>query len=72
MGLFAQRPEEPGPWASLPGEPLDEDAVGEPGGPDIAVDPLEVGLGAETTSIAFPADPAPAPEDGGPSSDTDS
>lgn len=61
MGLFTQKPEEPGPWASLPGEPLDPDAVDKLDGAS-SVDPLEVGLGAPTTSIAFPV--APVAEDG--------
>ena len=56
MGLFTQKPDDPGPWASLPGEPLDQDAVDELDGA-AAVDPLEVGLGAQTTSIVFPVAP---------------
>ncbi|MGO2050315.1 MAG: hypothetical protein ACTH2E_07610 [Microbacterium sp.] len=59
MGLFSQRPEEPGPWASLPGEPLEKDAVDDLDD-TASVDPLEVGLGAETTSITFPVDPPPS------------
>ena len=62
MGLFTQKPDDPGPWASLPGEPLDQDAVDELDA-GAAVDPLEVGLGAQTTSIVFPV--APVLEDGG-------
>lgn len=57
MGLFTQRPEEPGPWASLPGEPLDPDAADRLDDANTAVDPLEVGLGAQTTSIVFPVAP---------------
>lgn len=60
MGLFSQRPQDPGPWASLPGEPRDPDAV-DTLGVEETVDPLEVGLGAQTTSIVFPVAP-PAPE----------
>lgn len=56
MGLFTQRPDDPGPWASLPGEPLDQDAVDTLDGA-VTVDPLEVGLGARTTSIVFPVAP---------------
>lgn len=56
MGLFTQKPDDPGPWASLPGEPLEQDAVDTLDGP-AAVDPLEVGLGAQTTSIVFPVAP---------------
>ncbi|GAB3631965.1 hypothetical protein ACNPNP_15080 [Microbacterium sp. AGC85] len=61
MGLFTQKPDDPGPWASLPGEPRDQDAVDELDG-TATVDPLEVGLGAQTTSIVFPV--APVLEDG--------
>lgn len=61
MGLFTQRPEEPGPWASLPGEPLDQDAADALDGAT-TVDPLDIGLGAQTTSIVFPV--APVLEDG--------
>lgn len=56
MGLFTQKPDDPGPWASLPGEPLDQDAVDRLDD-TVAVDPLEVGLGAQTTSIVFPVAP---------------
>lgn len=56
MGLFTQKPDDPGPWASLPGEPLEQDAVDRLDGA-AAVDPLEVGLGAQTTSIVFPVAP---------------
>lgn len=66
MGLFTQKPDEPGPWASLPGEPLDQDAVDSLDGA-AAVDPLEIGLGAQTTSIVFPV--APVLEDASEQSD---
>ena len=56
MGLFTKRPDDPGPWASLPGEPLDQDAVDAIDG-GATLDPLEVGLGAQTTSIVFPVAP---------------
>ncbi|WP_426185887.1 hypothetical protein [Microbacterium sp. TWP3-1-2b2] len=61
MGLFTQKPDDPGPWASLPGEPLDQDAADTLDGA-AAVDPLEVGMGAQTTSIVFPV--APVLEEG--------
>jgi len=61
MGLFTQKPDDPGPWASLPGEPRDQEAVDELDS-TATVDPLEVGLGAQTTSIVFPV--APVLEDG--------
>jgi hypothetical protein len=56
MGLFTQKPDDPGPWASLPGEPLDQDSVDELDA-GTALDPLEIGLGAQTTSIVFPVAP---------------
>ncbi len=56
MGLFTQRPEDPGPWASLPGEPRDQDAVDTIDGA-ATIDPLDVGMGAQTTSIVFPVAP---------------
>lgn len=62
MGLFTQKPDDPGPWASLPGEPLDQDAADRLDDPESAVDPLEVGLGAQTTSIVFPVAPEDATE----------
>lgn len=68
MGLFSQRPEDPGPWASLPGEPRDQDAV-DTLDADETVDPLEVGLGAQTTSIVFPV--APVLEDGADQTDAE-
>lgn len=59
MGLFSQRKDEENTWAALPGEPLEHDAVDDLD--DTApVDPLEVGLGAQTTSITFPVDPPPS------------
>ena len=56
MGLFTQRPDDPAPWASLPGEPLDQEAVDALDGA-ATVDPLDVGMGAQTTSIVFPVAP---------------
>ena len=45
----------------MPGEPLDQDAADALDGAT-TVDPLDIGLGAQTTSIVFPV--APVLEDG--------
>lgn len=51
--MFTQKPQEPSAWAALPGEPLDRD---DDLLPAPAADPLDVGLGAATssTSVAIP------------------
>lgn len=62
MGLFQQRPEEEEKQWALPSEPLER------GESDVldsapALDPLSIGLGAETgadvSSIVFPVTPPP-------------
>ena len=60
MGMFTQRPEDPGAWAALPGEPeREEDAADTlPAASD--TDLLDVD--ANYTSIVFPV--APVIEDG--------
>lgn len=58
MGLFQHRPEEEeSPWA-LPSEPLDHEGADTLDSAP-AVDPLSLGLGAETSSIVFPVAPPP-------------
>ncbi|MFB4354309.1 hypothetical protein RAC69_14245 [Microbacterium sp. LS_15] len=63
MGLFQQRPEEEEKQWALPSEPLERGAS-EVLDTAPAVDPLSIGLGAETggsvSSIVFPVAP-PAP-----------
>ncbi|MFC7788151.1 hypothetical protein ACU045_04125 [Microbacterium sp. MAHUQ-60] len=63
MGLFSQKQQEPGAWAALPGEPLEEHAnerLDEVPGADL----MDVGLGAKYTTMVFPvAAPAPEAED---------
>lgn len=60
MGLFSQKQEDPGAWAALPGEPLDEqtnERLDEAPGMDL----MDIGLGAKYTSTVIPVAP-PAPE----------
>lgn len=61
MGLFTQKPQEPSAWAALPGEPLDETNPTERLDEAPAVDPMDVGLGAQYSTIVFPVK-APAPD----------
>lgn len=61
MGLFTQKPQEPSAWAALPGEPLDETNPTERLDEAPVVDPMDVGLGAQYSTIVFPVK-APAPE----------
>jgi len=60
MGLFAQNPADKDAWAALPGEPLDRDRSVD-SLPEVTVDPLDIGLGLESsgevTSIVFPVAP---------------
>lgn len=60
MGLFTQKPQEPGAWAALPGEPL-ETSASERLDEAPAIDPMDVGLGAQYSTMVFPVK-APAPE----------
>lgn len=64
MGLFQHKPEEEeNPWA-LPSEPLEHSESDQLDTAPV-VDPLSIGLGAETSgdlsSILFPAAPPPPP-----------
>lgn len=61
MGLFTQKPQEPSAWAALPGEPLDETNPTERLDEAPTLDPMDVGLGAQYSTIVFPVT-APAPE----------
>ncbi|MDT0156005.1 hypothetical protein Q9R19_00025 [Microbacterium sp. ARD32] len=61
MGLFSQKQQEPGAWAALPGEPLDEEK-NERLDDAPALDLMGLGLGAEYSSTEIPVAP-PAPED---------
>lgn len=65
MGLFSQKQQEPGAWAALPGEPLDEDHVDHLDEVPNA-DLMDLGLGVQHSSVALRLAP-PAPE----ASDTD-
>lgn len=67
MGLFSQRQDQENTWAALPGEPRDGQDAAETLDAASAVDPLEVGLGAQVTSIVFPV--APVLEDAADQSD---
>ncbi|MGO2746980.1 hypothetical protein [Microbacterium sp.] len=62
MGLFSQNPAEKDAWAALPGEPLERDRSVD-SLPEIPVDPLDIGLGLESsgevTSIELPVMPVP-------------
>jgi hypothetical protein len=60
MGLFSQKQQDPGAWAALPGEPLDEQA-NERLDEVPTVDMTDIGLGAKYTTMVFPVAPA-APE----------
>lgn len=63
MGLFSQKQQEPGAWAALPGEPLDEQAT-ERLDEAPAMDLMDIGIGAKYTTMVFPvAAPAPEAED---------
>ncbi|MBS1697796.1 MAG: hypothetical protein JST25_05255 [Actinobacteria bacterium] len=57
MGMFTQKPEEPSPWAALPGEPLDRDETDLLPAPPSA-DPLGLGPTTSAASIAIPLPPA--------------
>lgn len=77
MGLFSQKQQEPGAWAALPGEPLDEHGVAERLDEAPSLDLMDVGLTAKYTTVVFPVAP-PAPEaadvtdgDTGPDADAD-
>lgn len=61
MGLFTQKPQEPSAWASLPGEPLDETNPSERLDEAPSIDPMDVGLSAQYSTVVFPL-AAPAPE----------
>lgn len=60
MGLFSQKQQEPSTWAALPGEPLDE-AKNERLEEVPNADLMDIGLGANYTTVVFPVAP-PAPE----------
>ena len=61
MGVFSERPEEEKQdWAGLPSEPRDHDAVDQLDAAP-SLDPLNVGLGAQHSTVVFPV-AAPAPE----------
>ena len=63
MGLFSQKQQEPGAWAALPGEPLEEKA-NERLDEVPTIDMTDIGLGAKYTTMVFPvAAPAPEAED---------
>lgn len=70
MGLFSQRKDEENTWAALPGEPRDGQDAADTLDTAPAVDPLEIGLGAEVTSIVFPV--APVLEDAAEQTDPES
>jgi len=57
MGLFMQKPEEENAWAALPGEPREAKDAADTLEVAAALDPLDIGLGAQTTSIVFPIAP---------------
>lgn len=61
MGLFSQRKDEENTWAALPGEPRAPQDAADVLDTSSGIDPLEVGLTANYTSIVFPV-AAPAPE----------
>ena len=61
MGLFTQREEDENTWAALPGEPRGPRDAAEVLDTAPVADPMEVGLGAQYTSVVFPVAP-PAPE----------
>lgn len=61
MGLFTQKPQEPGAWAALPGEPLDDTHPSERLDEAPSIDPMDVGVSAQYSTIVFPVAPA-APE----------
>lgn len=64
MGLFSQRQDEENTWAALPGEPRDGQGAADTLDAASAVDPLEVGLSAQVTSIVFPVTPVVDPVKG--------
>lgn len=61
MGVFSQRPEEElRQWGGLPSEPRDHEGVDQLSDAP-TVDPMDVGLGAQYSTVVFPvAAPAPA------------
>lgn len=62
MGLFSQVPEfRKDDWAGIPSDPLREKTTAEALDEAPAVDPFDIGLGGQTTSMVFPV-AAPTPE----------